>query len=119
MSPSLLSSANGRLINPVIGRLGDKPEDAQSGALFIEYAIRMWRMAINIGALIVLAFYIIAAYEWLSSGSETQGVEKAKKRFTHATIGLVLLVASFAIVAFISTLLFGDDFNLLELTFPI
>jgi hypothetical protein len=114
-----IQASNGRLFNPVIGRLGDDPDAASTGNLFLTYAIHLWRIAINIGALIVLAFYIVAAYEWLTSGSDTQGVEKARKRFVNATIGLILLVGSFAIIAFISNLLFGEDFNLLHLTFPV
>ena len=110
--------ADGVLRNPVIGNLGNDPAGAKSGALFISYAVQLWRVVINIGALIVLVYYIIAAYEWLTSGDDTKGVDKAKTRFTHATIGLILLVASFVIVSFVGSLLFGEEFDLLDLTFP-
>ena len=114
----VFAADSNQLINPVIGNLGNDPASANDGSLFINYAVKLWRAAINVGALVVIGYYVIAAYEWLSSGDDTKGVEKAKSRFTHATIGLLLLVASFAIVAFVSNLLFGQDFNLLELTFP-
>ncbi len=107
-----------QLTNPAIGALGDDPTAAETGTLFIDYAIRMWRAAIYVGALIVLAYYVWAGVEWISSGSDTKGVESAKKRFTQATIGLILLVSSFALVAFVSNLLFGADFDLLRLTIP-
>jgi hypothetical protein len=116
MNLSLL--AQGSLTNPVIDNLGSDPDAARDGSLFFHYAIRMWRVAITLGAVVVLAYYVMAAFEWLSSGGDSKGVEKAKTRFTQATIGLILLVGSFAIIAFVSTLLFGDDFNLLQITIP-
>ncbi|MEA2057013.1 MAG: hypothetical protein U9O78_04920 [Patescibacteria group bacterium] len=108
-----------QLTNPVIGSLGDNPEEAKSGELFIDYAVSMWRVTISIGALVVIGMYIMASFEWLTSGSDTSGTEKARNRFVNATIGLILLASSFAIVAFIGDLFFGSDFNLLEITFPI
>jgi len=110
--------AQEKLINPVTGNLGNSPESALDGSLFVNYVVQLWRTAINLGALIVLLFYVIAAYEWLTSGNEAKGIESAKKRFTNATVGLLLLVSSFALVAFVGDLLFGEDFNLLVLTFP-
>jgi hypothetical protein len=109
---------SGQLTNPVIGNWGNDPEGATDGSLFIKYAVYMWRAAISLGALVVLAFYVLAAFEWLTSGSDSQGAEKARNRFINATIGLVILVSSFSIVAFIGDLFFGDNFDLLKLTFP-
>lgn len=116
--PNFLSQDGAKLTNPVIGNLGDNPEGAQTGTVFIDYAIHLWRAAIYLGALIVLGYYVWAAIEWISSGGDSKGVESAKNRFTQATIGLILLVSSFAIVAFISNLFFGSEFDLLQLTIP-
>lgn len=107
-----------QLTNPVIGNLGNNPEEAKSGGLFVDYAVSLWRVAISIGALAVIGMYIMAAFEWLTSGSDTSGTEKARNRFLNATIGLILLASSFAIVAFIGDLFFGSDFSLLEITLP-
>lgn len=112
------TSTDGQIINPVIGEWGKNPEKATSGVLFAEYVVRIWRIGISVGAFVVVLFFIIASYEWLTSGDDTKGVEKAKSRFTNATIGLVLLVASFVIVGFIGVLLFGNEFDILHLTFP-
>lgn len=108
-----------RLTNPVIGRWGQSTSGSESSNVFLSYAVSMWRVAINLGALIVLLYYVLAAYEWLTSGSDSKGVDKAKQRFTNATIGLILLVASFAIVAFINELVFQGAFDMLELTLPV
>ena len=115
-NPSIIHAQT--LTNPVTGNLGSDATGALSGGLFLNYAIKMWRTAINLGALVVLLFYVLAAYEWLTSGSDPKGVEQAKQRFINATIGLLLLVSSFAIVAFVGELLFEGEFNLLQLTFP-
>jgi len=106
------------LTNPVTGNLGSDSTGALSGSLFLNYAVKMWRTAINLGALAVLLFYVLAAYDWLTSGSDPKGVDQAKQKFVNATIGLLLLVSSFAIVAFVGELLFEGEFNLLQLTFP-
>ncbi len=105
------------LKNPVIKDvLGDI--SASDGSAFANILVSLWRSAISIGALVVLVFYIIAAFEWLTSGSDSQGVEKARNRFLNATIGLILLVSSFALVTFVGELVFGNEFDILQITIP-
>ena len=106
------------LTNPVIGQWGNRPENARTGQLFFQFAMRMWRTGIYVGALIVLVFYVWAGIEWITSGSGTKGVENAKKRFTNATIGLVLMVLSFAIIAYLNEILFDGEFDILNFTLP-
>ncbi len=109
---------DGQLTNPVIGDMGNDPDAARGGSLFIRYAVYMWRAAMSVGGLLVLVFYVLAAFEWISSGNDSSGTEQARDRFINATIGLILLVSSYALVGFIGSLFFGDNFNLLEITFP-
>jgi len=52
---------------------------------------------------------IIAGYQWLSSGGDKAGVTAAREKLTYAIIGLVVVVAAFAIVSIIGTLM-GIDF---------
>ncbi len=115
-SPSFAD--DGQLTNPVIGDMGNDPDAAKGGSLFIRYAVYMWRAAMSVGGILVLGFYVMAAFEWISSGDDSSGTEQARNRFINATIGLILLVSSYALVGFISSLFFGDNFNLLEITFP-
>lgn len=64
-----------------------------------------------IGAITVLAvlFFIVysflAAYEWVTAGSDSGKVEKAKNRFIWGTLGLILIVASYAIIGLIGSLI--------------
>lgn len=63
-----------------------------------------------IGAITVLAvlFFIVysflAAYEWVTAGSDSGKVEKAKNRFIWSTLGLILIVTAYAIVGLIGSL---------------
>ena len=63
-----------------------------------------------IGAITVLAvlffivFSFLAAYEWVTAGSDSGKVEKAKNRFIWGTLGLILIVAAYAIVGLIGSL---------------
>lgn len=64
-----------------------------------------------IGAITILAvlFFIVysflAAYEWVTAGSDSSKVEKAKNRFIWGTLGLILIVASYAIIGLIGSLI--------------
>lgn len=64
-----------------------------------------------IGAITILAvlFFIVysflAAYEWVTAGSDSGKVEKSKNRFIWGTLGLILIVASYAIIGLIGSLI--------------
>lgn len=109
--------AQAAIVNPVIGDLGTE-EGTADGSKFINYAVYLWRVSINMGALIVIAFFIWGAFEWLTAGSDTKKTESARNRITNAIIGLIIMVASFTILSFISKVFFGENFDLLRLTFP-
>lgn len=104
--------------NPVIGDLGNDPAAAQSGSLFLRYFVTLWRALITVGAILVLVYFLWGAIEWIVAGGDQGKVQKARDRMTQAAIGLVLLVGSFTILAFLSMVFFGDNFNILELTIP-
>lgn len=120
---SLLSLAfptvvQAQITNPVIKSLGDDAEAAQQGTTFLGYFVVLWRALITVGALIVVVYFLWGAIEWIVAGGDTGKVQKARDRMTQAGIGLVILVASFTILAFLSMVFFGDNFNILELTIP-
>ncbi len=110
--------SGGGITNPVIGTLGDDAAKAQSGATFLGYFITLWRALITVGAIIVVIYFLWGAIEWIVAGGDQGKVAKARDRMTQAAIGLVLLVGSFTIIAFLSMVFFGDNFNILELTIP-
>ncbi len=105
------------IVNPVIGELGTN-EGAADGSKFINYTVYLWRTSINLGALAVIAFFIWGAFEWLTAGGDSKKTETARSRITNAIVGLVIMVASFTILSFVSKVFFGENFDLLRLTFP-
>jgi hypothetical protein len=66
----------------------------------------------------VIAFFLLGAFEWITSGGDKTKVENARNKITSAVIGLVLLVSSFVLLSFLSKLLFAGEFDLLKLTVP-
>lgn len=70
-----------------------------------------------IGALTILAilffvvFSFLAAFEWATAGGDSSKVEKAKNRFIWGTLGIILIVASYAIIGLIGSLVGVDILN--------
>ena len=106
------------ITNPVTGNLGNNPVEAKQGTTFTNFLITLWRAIISVGGLMVLIYFLWGGIEWITAGGDTAKVQKARDRITQSIIGLVILVASFVIIGFISELFFGSDFNLLEITIP-
>jgi len=107
--------------NPVIGDLGGNTEtsqtEAQDGTLFLRQFINLWRNAINVGAILLIVYYLWGGFEWITAGGDSGKLEKARTRILHATIGMLILAASFIIIGFLSYGLFGENFDLLNLDF--
>ncbi|MFO0764551.1 MAG: Ig-like domain-containing protein [Patescibacteria group bacterium] len=58
---------------------------------------------------ILLGIIVYAGYLWMTSGGDNEQVEKAKKLIRNAIIGLIIIVSSFAITAFVINLLTGEN----------
>jgi uncharacterized membrane protein len=112
--------AHAQLRNPVTGEFGDPAslEDAKSGALFTRYFVLVWNAAITVGALVVIIMFIWGAVQWITSGDDAGKVQAAQRRLLNAALGIVLLVASFTIIAFINQLFFGGEFDILSPVLP-
>jgi hypothetical protein len=116
---SITTPILGQIQNPAVPVWGN-PNQAglKEGGAFIGYAVTMWKAGITVAALIVIVYYIQGGYEWLTSGDKTDGVEKAKKRFLYATIGLIILVSSFTLIDYLLSIFFGNTFDIFNLTLP-
>ncbi len=110
------------ITNPVLsenlGGTADSSQAARDGSIFVGYLVSLWETAINVGGLLVLFYFVWGAFEWITAGSESGKLEKARLRMMHAVVGLLILVSSFVILGYISTALFGEDFSILNLSFP-
>ncbi len=106
------------ITNPAIGTFGDSPDNAKSGSIFVTYFIRMWQTLITAGGISVIFFFIWGALRWIMAGGDSGKIQKARDQMVQAAIGLILLVTSFVIIGFISQLLFGENFDILNLKLP-
>jgi len=50
-----------------------------------------------VAGLAFLIYFILGAITWITSGGDSGNVEKAKKQMTNAAIGLIAVVATYAI----------------------
>lgn len=111
-------TVSAQITNPTIGELGNDPDAAASGTTFVDYFVYLWNAIMVVGGLVVVFFFIQAAIEWITAGGDSAKITKARERMLQSTIGLFILVFSFLIVNFIGELLFGGNFNLLDLSLP-
>ena len=95
--------------NSTPGKLAASP--GGGGALLAFYIGRMWMLAVVLGGIAVLMYFTIGALQWLTSGGEKQEVEAARNKITSAIFGLVILIATFALIRFLFPI-FG--FNIFE-----
>lgn len=118
----LPSRAMAAISNPVLseelGGSADSSQAASDGSIFVNYLVSLWETIINIGGLLVLFYFVWGAIEWITAGGDSGKLEKARLRMMHAVVGLLILVSSFVILGYISTALFGQDFSILNLSFP-
>lgn len=59
-------------------------------------------MLFIVSFLLALVFLIWGGINWITSGGEKEGIEKARKKITFAIIGLVVVLIAFFIVNFVS-----------------
>lgn len=64
-------------------------------------ALEIIRIAFGILGVVFVGIIIYAGVLWMLSAGESEKVGKAKKWIINATIGLVIILASFAIASFI------------------
>lgn len=113
-----LAAINNPVLAEELGGTADSSEAASDGTVFLSYLVSLWETFINIGALLVLFYFVWGAFEWITAGGESGKLEKARLRMMHAVVGLLILVSSFVILGYISTALFGESFSILNLSFP-
>ena len=58
--------------------------------------------------IVLLLIVIYAGYLWMTAGGDADQVEKAKKWIRNGIIGLIIIVSSYAITAFVISMLAGE-----------
>lgn len=95
-------------IQPPSGGGGDYVSGLTS---FINAALQLIFLGFGLYALFT---FILASYYFLSSQGKQENVDKARKMFTYAAIGLVILASSFIGGAIIGKVFFNDWYFILD-----
>ena len=117
MSQNLLAQAitnnagDGTIKNPAIGTWGTGGNTAAAGniAQLIGTFIRTMVIVAGLGFIL---YFILGAVHWITSGGDKGKVEEAKQEITNAAIGLGIILALYAIAAFLKTVLQIDLLNI-------
>jgi len=64
-----------------------------------------------VGGLMFILYFVLGGIAWLTSSGQRENVEKAKSQMTNAAIGLIIVVASYAISFIIGKVLGIDILN--------
>lgn len=57
---------------------------------------------VSVAMALVIFYFVIGGYQYLTSGGDKEAVASAQKMITHAIIGFVLLIFMYLILQFIS-----------------
>lgn len=68
-----------------------------------------------VGGLGTVIYFIWGAVDWILSGGDKEKVSNARKKMTHAIIGVVLLALSFAIIRTIGAIINFDPLGNLQI----
>lgn len=58
-----------------------------------------------VALLILLAYLILGAFEWMTSAGDSSKLQKSRDRMLHAIVGILILSASLAVFMFVQYLL--------------
>lgn len=92
-----------RLENVAVGSGGAyKASDVSSLATIMGVIVSG---AISLLGIIFIILIILSGYQWMTAGGNEEAVKKSRTKMVNAVIGLLVVVASYAIWAFISNVL--------------
>lgn len=90
-------------------------QEATSGESLAYYIVFIWRSLIFVAGLMVVVYFVIAAFDWISAQGEASKIAAARNKMTGAVAGFIVLAAMFIILELISSI-FG--LNILQPTLP-
>ena len=71
-------------------------------------------LALVVGIILFLFMMLIGGIQWITSGGDKAGIEGARGKITNAVVGVIILLAVFAILALIEGF-FGVDILSLDI----
>lgn len=64
-----------------------------------------------LGSVLFVLYFVLGAFEWVTSGGDKGKTEKARNRMMNGALGLVLLVASYGIIGLVGSFIGLDLLN--------
>jgi hypothetical protein len=104
------SGVIGTVPNPLQG-YGNFNDSGSGVVVFFTNILRLVFVAAGVMAFINL---IVAGFQYMTAAGDSKAVAAAWNRIQYSLIGLVILVASFAIAAVLGAVLFGDAMFILK-----
>ena len=86
-----------------------------SGGGLAFYIATLWQTVITVGGIAFIIYLVWGGIEYLTSGGDKGRIDDAQKKITSSVIGIVILVASYAITYFIQQVF---KINILKPVFP-
>lgn len=68
----------------------------------------------TLAGLMFLIYFIVAALSWITAGGEKGKIESARQQMTNAALGLIIVIASYAIVGIVGGVLGLNILNPLQ-----
>ena len=68
---------------------------------------RLVRPTFSIATAVVVIYFLIGAFKYLTSAGDKEAVAGARSMITHAIIGFMILIFAFLVLQFILSQLFG------------
>lgn len=93
-----------------IQKAGDSPESVVETII-----VNVIRLLFIIGGVGVVIYFVWGAVDWIFSGGDKEKVANARKKMTHAIIGLVLLSLSFVMINLVGTIVGFNPLGNLQL----
>lgn len=103
---------NNPVINSTIGNFSTQDESLTSLQLFLRNLVTM---AFIIAGLWFFIQLILGGYNYMTAGGDKEAVQKAQRRIQNAFIGLVIILAIYAMASVIRIIF---DFNILTFNIP-
>lgn len=97
------TSIVGKVSNP----LAPAYQSATNGGLILFFT-NILRLVFVVAGLFAFVNLILAGFQFMSAGGDSKQVEKAWGKIWQSLLGLIIVVGSFALMALIGYLLFGD-----------
>ncbi len=79
--------------------LNSSIKDLEGAEFFNKFLPNLIGLSFVIGVVVFVAIIIVGAIQWIISGGDKAGIESAKGKITNAVVGIIILLALFAIIA--------------------